>query len=114
MSDPVIDFDWQRDAAGYRLAGPEPAKRGETLLTGNPARPLRVVGCSGKLVPIRPLERSGDRRLYVAFAGVDNAEALLAFIGLHGPLTRAGLGSGGQEVAGALEHAGVMRKVIQA
>ena len=83
-----IDFEWWKDAKGYRLAAPEPGTLAGSLLE-SVGKPQRVVPNGGKRIAYRPLDRFDQ--LYMAFAGVQTPENLLHFIENYGPLTAHGL-----------------------
>jgi hypothetical protein len=88
-----IGFEWQRDTKGYRFIDarvPRQRRAGETILTGDPGRPARIVRLGGKLESYRPLASAPD--LYRAFARfVRDRDTALEFIQQYGPLTRAGI-----------------------
>jgi hypothetical protein len=115
--DYLTHFEWQADAEGYRLADAEPAKQepGASLLGGDPAKPLRVIGRSGRLKPVRPFERRKAGSLFADFANIATSpEGVLKFLERHGPLTKAGLDWHGEPVPDAIEDARIMQAFIRA
>jgi hypothetical protein len=129
-----LDFEWQRDAEGYRLVRAEEAKpaptnalaalaRGELsysaisfppsfALQPVPPKPERIVRCGGNLEGYRPLQRY--EKLFHQFIKCTSAESLLDFIRKFGPLTQAGLDAGrGEPVTAAIHHAKVMRTILK-
>ena len=108
----LIDFEWWKDAKGYRLADPEPATPGLSLLEGV-GKPLRVVPNGGKRIACRPLEKFD--KLFGAFASIKTADDLLQFIKQFGPLTDAGLlPDRGENVSFVLEQAEGFRNWLNA
>jgi hypothetical protein len=126
----LIDFEWQRDTGGYKLVDAEPWRPGEpfihplhpewgpqpaSLLSGTLAKPLRVVGSSGRLEKIRPLNGSRGGTLFATFANsAVNPRGVLAFIKCYGMLTKMAAATGEEPVPEVIEHAQAMRSLIGA
>jgi hypothetical protein len=121
----LIDFEWQRDLVGYKLADAEPARRlldprylewGEpTMLAGASAQPQRVVGLSGHFRTIRPLNEPRGGNLFATFANAANSPlGVLDFISRHGPLTTMAVQTGEEPVSKVIAHAQAMRSFIEA
>ena len=120
----LIDFEWSKDAKGYRLVDPEPARpppivHPDFQFEIRPTflemigKPQRVVPNGGNSVTYRPLNKFGE--LYKAFANIKTAEDVLSFIANYGPLTEAGLQpDSGEEVPRVLEHAEAFRSWLNA
>jgi hypothetical protein len=125
-----IDFEWQRDVEGYRLADAEPWRPGEPyihplhpewglqppqLMMGSPAKPQRVVGRSGRCEKIWPLEGPRGDSLFATFTNTATSPAgVLDFINRYGPLTTMAVLTGDEPVPGVIEHAQAMRSFIEA
>jgi hypothetical protein len=113
MTDLAIELEWWRgDPGGYRLV--ERTRRaGGTLLSGLADRQERlIVYDGGELRPYHPLAEF--RTLFSVFANkARNADGVLEFIGLFGPLTD-GSHKRGEDVAGCIEHANAMWRWIEA
>jgi hypothetical protein len=93
MTELLTDFEWYRDAKGYRLVPWRSlAPPGENYPPGD-----CIVANGGKWISYRPFERFAT--LYSAFASVKTPTDLLNFIKKFGPLTRGGFvaGDGGPE-----------------
>lgn len=112
---PIIDFDWSRDASGYVLLPGKfpPKKPGQSkkdwLLDAKfkEVEPERIVGKGGKRVSGKPLQNFPG--LYRIFAKITSAADLLDFVTKFGPLTFAGqLEDKGDVVPDLLESAGEM------
>jgi hypothetical protein len=116
-----IDFEWQRDDAGYDYipaasGTPSPSEMSplytiisEGLLV--PGRPARIVRRGGNLAPDRPFDRVNG--LYRIFAGLGTTdEGLLDFVNRFGPLTEFGNGDTGEEVLFGRGHAETMRDLL--
>ncbi|MFZ0423447.1 MAG: hypothetical protein WAL80_11270 [Xanthobacteraceae bacterium] len=118
----LIDFEWWKDANGYRLVEAEAAKpiilRADGIevtptLMERIGKPQRVVPNSGNRLSCRPLNKFAE--LYKAFASIETAESVLWFIKSYGPLTEAGLEpSRGEDVSYVLEHAESFRGWLDA
>ncbi len=120
-----IDFEWWRDAKGYRLVAPEPARPakpemgpiygfevGPTLLE-RVGKPQRVLPNGGKRLPYQPLKRFHE--LYKSFASVRTPEDVLRFVEKFGLLTAHGLQPDlGDDVPFVLEHAARFRDWLDA
>jgi hypothetical protein len=116
MGDHLIELEWFRDTAGYKLA-PEPRRTVED----NPPKPdavgegrarieekpMRVLRLGGTLHPYQPLQQT----LFTIFASdVKEANDVLGFIERFGPLTRDGVNLEiGDSVSNVLIHAKTMR-----
>jgi hypothetical protein len=108
-----IDFEWYRDAMGYRLVeavpptpAPEMPKnalaaflRGDLVMLPegflaprptDPGKPQRIIRAGGTLVPYRPAETL-DLMFRELVNTVPTAEGVLGFVSRFGPLTRLGL-----------------------
>jgi hypothetical protein len=137
-----IDFEWWRDAKGYRLLDAEvpksqskhlrqPRSRWEvalgtgvtlpqtlvgplTLLGTPPLKPQRIVRCGGKLKPYHPL--SEFDALFKQFVNdATTPGGALDFVQRFGPLTHDGLDANyGEPVLPVIEHAKAMRRVLDA
>ena len=130
MAELFIDFAWQRDAKGYRIAEAELARPGEPwihpqhpewglhpapTLSGALELPQRVVGISGQLRQVRPLDSQKSKTLFVTFANIaTSAEGVREFLNRCGPLTKAGFNETGQSVPEAIEHSQAMKRFIVA
>jgi hypothetical protein len=128
MAELSIDFGWQRDAKGYRLVEAEPAREGEPwihpqhpewgpqpppMAMYTPERPQRVIGISGELEAIRPLERQKGKNLFVTFANIaPSGGGVCEFVARHGPLTKVGFAESGQSVPEAIERSQAMKSFI--
>jgi hypothetical protein len=116
-----IDFEWQRDDAGYdyvpAAAGtPSPSEMSPLYaiiseglsLAG---RPARIVRRGGNLVPYRPFD--GVNGLYRIFANLGTSDrGLLDFVNRFGPLTKYGNSETGEEVLFGKNHAESMRDLL--
>jgi hypothetical protein len=109
-----IDFEWWKDAKGYRLVAPERARPAEsTSVLQSVGKPQRVVPNGGESRAYRPLDKFDT--LYMAFAHVRTAENLLHFIEYYGPLTAHGLQPDrGDRVSFVLENAEMFRAWLDA
>jgi hypothetical protein len=133
-----IDFEWWRDAKGYRLVAAwsatiaaQPSTGGgvilsatgeivpstsvvlpATLLNPNSRNPQRIVRCGGSRVAYRPLIAYSS--LFRQFANAPpTPEGVLDFIDRFGPLTRDGLDEHrGEDVSFLIEHMEAMRRVL--
>ena len=133
-----IDFEWWRDAKGYRLVSPWSSTTavqtsstggvilsatGEilpgtgvvlpaTLLSGDLGKPQRIVRCGGSLISYRPLITFDG--LFRQFANAaPTPEGILDFIDRFGPLTRPGLNEEqGENVSSLIEHVEAMRRIL--
>ena len=128
MAELSIDFGWQRDAKGYRLVEAEPAREGEPWIYPQhpewgpqspqkamytPERPQRIIGISGELEAIRPLDRQGGKILFVTFANIPmSGQGVREFVSRAGPLTKVGFTGAGQAVPEAIEHSQAMKRFI--
>jgi hypothetical protein len=127
----LIDFEWQRDLEGYRLADAEPERPSQPFIhplhpewgpqppgllrSGGAAQPQRVVGLSGRLGKIRPLNGQRGDRLFATFTNSASSPAgVLNFINQYGPLTTMAVLTGAEPVPGVIEHAQAMRRFIKA
>jgi hypothetical protein len=116
----LIDFQWQKDSAGYRLVDAEPRRTSEPRvhpifgkvfpsLLELAGKPQRVVRNGGKLVTYEPFKRFD--RLFRSFASLQTPEDVLHFIENFGPLTDWGLDiDRGEDVPHVLEHATAFRE----
>jgi hypothetical protein len=112
MADLAIELEWWRDPGGYRLV--ERTRRaGGTFLSGLADTQERlIVRGGGELRPYHPLAEFPG--LFSVFANkARNADGVLEFIGLFGPLTEGGL-KRGEDVARCIEHANAMWRWIDA
>lgn len=107
-----IDFEWQRDEAGYDLVmGDGPTDF--DVVDGHPVNPrptqeLRIVRRGGRLVPCPPLNPD----LYLVFArSAHDEEGLLEFVKRHGPLSQGG-NRRGESAADGIEAAAQMRYLL--
>jgi hypothetical protein len=87
----LLDFEWYRDSAGYRLV------RSRSLVPAGHSPESYpdedwIVARGGKWVPYRPFEHF--ETLYAVFANVRTKDDLLSFIQKFGPLSRAGFAFG--------------------
>jgi hypothetical protein len=133
-----IEFEWWRDAKGYRLvslwssttaiqtsspSGVILSATGEilpgtnvvlpaTLLSGDLSKPQRIVRCGGSLISYRPLITFDG--LFRQFANAPPApEGILDFIDRFGPLTRDGLDEKqGEDVSRLIEHTAAMSRIL--
>jgi len=102
-----IDFEWWKDAKGYRLVDAEPNKPG-VLSLSTIGSPQRVVP-SGQPVPYQPLKQYTD--LFKDFKEVRTAEDVLRFVTRFGPLTKSGLDPElGERVPFVIENAETFRR----
>jgi hypothetical protein len=120
----LFDFEWSKDAKGYRLVDPEPARPPPIVhpdfqfeipptLLEKIGKPQRVVPNGGNSVTYRPLNKFGE--LYKAFASVRAPEDVRLFMQNYGPLTEAGLQPDrGEDVSFVLEHAEAFRSWLNA
>jgi len=124
----LIDFKWQPDREGYRLADAEPERLGDPyihplhpewgpqppqLMMRSPAKPQRVVGRSRRCEKIQPLDGPRGGSLFATFANAATTpEGVLDFINLYGPLTT--METGYEPVPWVIEHAQAMRDFIEA
>src|SRR5215472_6002697 len=121
-----IDFEWQRDSAGYDLlpaAAGKPRKPEPRPLFGpisifppadkDPDTPARVIRRGGSLVTYRPFEDFGT--LCMTFASIAKSEeGVVDFISNFGPLTKSGHDQQhGQPVPEVLECASVMWRLLK-
>lgn len=118
MAELLIDFEWWRDAKGYRMADSERPEL-EPALEYHPlgirvlsSKPLRVYRLGGELKPYRPLDRFAS--LFKQFAdGAKSPAGLLDFIVKFGPLTEDGLDETfGEPVQGIIAHAETMNDFL--
>jgi hypothetical protein len=127
MAELLIDFEWQRDLEGYRLADAEPEPPAEPFihplygpqpsgfLRASVARPQRIIGLSGRSGKIRPLEGPKGGSLFATFTNAATSPAgVLDFINRHGPLTTWASRTGEEPVPAVIEHAQAMRGFIEA
>jgi hypothetical protein len=125
MSDDLIEFEWWRDAAGYRLTQMDvvaelPNVKTDTLVwwaaTPEADSGMRIVRMGGDLKPYRPMVVPMTSVLFIMFAKyVNQPSTVLAFIERFGPLTRDGLNPEiGESVTKILNHADAMRSVLLA
>jgi hypothetical protein len=118
MSALHIEFEWQRDAKGYRLAAAEPPTAADnaaryTIIGDDFGKPERIVRRGGKLIKYRPLVEFGS--LFSQFAAVGSAEQLLSFIDKFGPLTAPGLVTDqGEDVERMIGQAEQMKRLLLA
>lgn len=124
MSLLFIEFEWWKDAEGYRLAEPEPPKPRPKQV--HPVfevihpheldpfgKPQRVVPNSGELIPYQPLSNTKFDKLSRVFASIQTPENVLYFVQQYGPLTEAGLyPDQGENVENALKQATFFRDVL--
>jgi hypothetical protein len=124
MSLLFIEFEWWRDAKGYRLAVPEPPKprpkevhpefgviHPYELDSNRFGKPQRVVPNGGELIPYQPLSKFD--KLSDAFASIRTPETVLYFVQHYGPLTEAGLDPDqGENVEDALKQATFFRDLL--
>jgi hypothetical protein len=99
LTDILIDFEWWKDPAGYRLIGKQQPANLVGELTSDELRssflardwgsPARIVPKSGKRKSFRPLKKPKD--LFNAFKGITTDQDVLQFIQRFGPLTKDGL-----------------------
>lgn len=114
-----IDFEWWRDAKGYRLV-PASVTAQSTVI----AHPLgiragvgrhqryRIVRLGGQLQSYKPFEAYGAT-LYKMFARIKKPTEMMDFVGKFGPLTKVGLKPRvGDDLDTALVHAEAMREAI--
>jgi hypothetical protein len=131
----TIDFQWERDEAGYDLI---PAERPDSLASimldsaegqlspwpgqscPYPPRlsPARIARRGGKLVTYRPLGKIELNRLFHVFAATARSETgLLDFVTRFGPLTKLGHYQGplkaGEDVRVGLFWAGFMDDLLR-
>jgi hypothetical protein len=125
---PYLDFEWWKDARGYRLAeaekpGPKQLawqKKHPRFITLEPFRSYqlmgRVVRLGGKQTPYHPLDRSETDNLAIIFANkARSAEGVLYFIKTFGPLTELGLDETlGEPVSAVIEQAKAMHTLVTA
>jgi hypothetical protein len=123
---PYLDFEWWKDARGYRLAeaeepGPKKLawrKKHPRSIELEPFRSYRVLGrvvrLGGKLTRYHPLDRSETDNLAVIFANkARSAEGVLDFIKTFGPLTDLGLKETlGEPVSAVIEQAKAMHALV--
>lgn len=127
MSLLFIEFEWWRDAKGYRLAEPEPPKprpkevhpvfgviHPYELDPNRFGKPQRVVPNSGELIPYQPLSNTKFDKLSRVFASIQTPENVLYFVQQYGPLTEAGLyPDQGENVENALKQAAFFRDLLK-
>jgi hypothetical protein len=117
----LINFEWWRDAAGYRLVLDTTPPDPEEELVYHPLgirivspyiKPLRLVRLGGDLIPYRPLERF--ETLFRIFANdVRTARDVLAFAQKFGSLTGDGLEMNvGEPAYQTVVHAEGMREFL--
>lgn len=123
---PLTDFEWFRDPAGYELlAGRaaaylcQPPVEGVSIFTippqlaPLPAQPERIVRGGGQLQPYRPFEYFS--RLFDQFSKDDSPKGLLNFVERFGPLTNDGCDpKQGEDVTVLAKHATQMRRLLDA
>jgi hypothetical protein len=114
-----IDFEWWKDAKGYRLVAAKAATPAKWItpdgfewkpsLLERVGIPPRIVPNGGKRVPNQPLKKWSE--LYKAFASVRTAEEALHFVCNYGLLTQS---DHGDDVPLVLEHATRFRSWLDA
>ncbi len=119
-----MDFNWGVDRKGYSLADADPPYPFDApvddrppLLSSSYHKPLRIVGRSGDMKKIRPLE--GRQTVFANFADIASLEkdklkfGVLDFVTRYGPLTEFGLNHY-ESVPDAIKHAQAIRSFIVA
>jgi hypothetical protein len=106
MADFFIDFEWYRDADGFKLA---PWK--SLIYAGRPLNRSGdcIVANGGKRIPYRPLDQFDA--LYPVFADLKTPNDLLRFINTFGPLTSIASGWG-EDVSFSLNQARLFRELL--
>jgi hypothetical protein len=120
MADFLVDFEWYRNANGFKLvpwnslivAGQRVNRSGDC-----------IVANGGKWIPYRPLDQFDT--LYTVFASVKTPSDLLKFINTFGPLTPVGFVTGvsgpepvpggpawGDDVSFSLKRARLFRELL--
>ncbi|HYZ40950.1 MAG TPA: hypothetical protein VE687_10025 [Stellaceae bacterium] len=118
----MVEFEWWRDAAGYRLmhidvvAGAPNVRTDTFVWWAAPAEAdsgTRIVRIGGNLRPYHPMVAP---TLFTILASwVKQPSQVLAFIEKFGPLTRDGLNPEiGESVTNVLKHADAMRMALLA
>jgi hypothetical protein len=120
MAQLLINFEWQRDAAGYRLVPDEKPSKPEDTLVFHPLgnrvvseeKPLRLMRLGGKLISYRPLD--SFEMLFKIFANdVRTPRDVLDFAEKFGSLTVEGIEKEvGEPVYGTVVHAEAMREFL--
>jgi hypothetical protein len=116
----LINFEWQRDAAGYRLVPDQNPSQAEDTLVFHPLgirvvsekKPLRLMRLGGKLISYRPLDRY--ETLFKIFANsIRTPRDVLEFAEKFGPLTVDGLDEEvGELTYDTIVHAEGMREFL--
>lgn len=122
MTEFIVDLEWFRDPAGYRLLDPVAPEKGSshvdpfrheimpTFLTRAAGDfPQRVLRNGGKLESYFPLQdRRNDRLCFDFAACARTPEGILDFVERYGPLTREGLEGTGDPIPHVMNHAEAM------
>jgi len=120
MADFLVDFEWYRDARGFRLVPWNSLTRaGRSLNRSGDC----IVANGGKWLSYRPLDQFDT--LYIVFAGVKTPSDFLKFINTFGPLTCVGFAGGdsgpepvrggaswGDDVSFSLKQARLFRELL--
>jgi len=113
----MIDLEWKRHAAGYRIVPerpPQPPRQSRpppTIAEIDCGTPERIAGIGGALKSYRPLAKSPE--LFRPFVGIArDAPGLLRFVNDYGPLTDAGVNGPGEDVPLLLKTASTMRDFL--
>jgi hypothetical protein len=116
----LLNFEWQRDTAGYRLVPDEKPSQPEDTLVFHPLgirvvsekKPQRLMRLGGRLRSYRPLDQF--ETLFRMFANnVRTQEDVLEFAEKFGPLTVDGLDEEvGERAYDTVAHAEAMREFL--
>jgi hypothetical protein len=120
MAQVLIDFDWWKDAKGYRLVPDATPRAPEEALVDHPlgirivseVKPLRLVRLGGDLIRYRPLDHF--EQLFRIFANdVRTPEDALVFAQRFGPSTVDGFDEEiGEPIEATIVHAEGMREFL--
>jgi hypothetical protein len=109
----VEDFKWYKDQKGYRLVPAKLPKRGRPLMdvSFDDIESARIVRNGGALQMYQPLNIPN---LFTHFSRLARSEdGVLKFVQRYGPLTRAGLGKGGDVVPAMIKEAENMAQALR-
>jgi hypothetical protein len=106
----VEDFKWYKDQKGYRLVPAKLARRGVDSPFDD-IEPARIVRNGGTLQMYQPLNIPN---LFSHFTSLARSEdGVLKFVQRYGPLTRGGLGKGGDVVEAIIKEAESMAQALR-
>jgi hypothetical protein len=108
----VEDFKWYKDPKGYRLVPARLGKQQSLMDTSfDDIEPARIVRNGGALQMYRPLNISD---LFMRFTHLAKSEdGVLKFVQTYGPLTRDGLGKGGDVAPAMIDEAENMAQALR-